>query len=191
MPDEREVVWFDAHADLETPQSTTSGYLDGIGGCMLMGECLTNLLESIPGYKRTKGAQLIGVGFRDVSRSEEDTIEINRIRTVRGGKTLDAGQYAKALMEVLAETTIQGPKRDVVLHFDCDVLDVSIGWANEFAVEGGLGKKDTFECMDAIIDTRTVRAMIIASFNPGCDGWEKVVSLVVKVIASTVGKICV
>ena len=33
------VIWFDAHGDCETPESTTSGFLDGMGISMLLNSC--------------------------------------------------------------------------------------------------------------------------------------------------------
>ena len=182
----RQVIWFDAHADLEGPETTESGYLDGMGGRMLLGEGFGRLLGGIAGYRKIEGKQLIGVGFRDYSSSEKDKIAREGVRVVWGRKGLDKGEYRAALEEVLKETSEE--RRDAVLHVDVDSLDPRVGRANEFAVSGGLGERDLVECVDVVMERRTVRAMHVASLNPEFDGWERCVEVVAKAVERVVAR---
>src|SRR3569833_2381396 len=45
--DDLAVVWLDAHGDLNTPETTTSGFVDGMGLAMLTGRCRT----TVPGFR--------------------------------------------------------------------------------------------------------------------------------------------
>jgi arginase len=186
----REVIWFDAHADLECPDTTQSGYLDGMGGRMLLGQGFTNLLSTIPGFASMTGSQLLGVGFRDYSKFEKVFIEEQGIRTVWGGKRVDCQEYAKALEFALANETAV-PISGTVLHLDVDVLDTSLGKANEFAIEGGLGAKDLGECFEVIGRTRQVEALHVASLNPECEGSDNIarvgISAIVRLVQMVVG----
>ena len=184
----REVIWFDAHADLETPDTTESGYLDGMGGSMLLGEGFGYLLNTVPGHRLIRGKQLVAVGFRSMSEFEEEKILSQGVRLVRGGKPLDIDplrRYVKDLDLLLME----GDEREAVLHMDVDVLDTSIGRANDFAVEGGLAARDLLECMDLVGNRRRVKAMHVASLNPGCEGWENIVQVAVETIVLVVKKV--
>jgi arginase len=44
------IVWFDAHGDFNTPETTVSGFLDGMGLAMATGRCWRSLLRTIPGF---------------------------------------------------------------------------------------------------------------------------------------------
>ncbi len=181
----REAIWFDAHADLETADTTASGYLDGTGGSMLLGEGFGYLLNTIPGYRSIGGNSLVAVGFRSMSEFEEETIREQGVRLVRGGKQVDGGQYVKDLERVLQRGDGQ-TSNETVLHVDVDVLDTSVGKANEFAVEGGLGERDLLECVNLIGKCRQMKAMHVASLNPQCKGWEGVVDVAIKAVATVV-----
>jgi len=177
----REVIWFDAHADLETPETTGSGYLDGMGGSMLLGQGFGNLLGTIPGYATIEGRQLLGVGFRDFSEFEERKIREKGIRTVCGKKPLNRGYYSADLAIALEDDNAIGLV-DSILHLDVDVLDTSVGRANEFAVEGGLGEQDLIDCVDLIGEKREVIAMHVASLNPEYERWENIARVAIRAI---------
>lgn len=185
---ESEVIWFDAHADLETTETTGSGYLDGMAASMLIGEGFGNLLSRIPGYRRLDEKQLVGVGFRDVSPAEMRKIQDKGIRVIWGSKQLGRREYTNELERLLTqpEGVAQG-RKETVLHLDVDALDPSVGRANEFAVEGDLGERDLIECMDVIGQRRRLKAMHVASLNPEFEGWENVVDVTVKAIVKIIG----
>ena len=44
------VLWFDAHGDFCTPDTTVSGFLDGMGFAMTMGRGWRRVLSTVPGY---------------------------------------------------------------------------------------------------------------------------------------------
>ena len=44
------VLWFDAHGDFKTPETTVSGYLDGMALAAVTGRCWTQLTNAIPGF---------------------------------------------------------------------------------------------------------------------------------------------
>ena len=46
------VVWFDAHADFETPETTTTGFTDGMGLAIVVGHCWKTMAEGVPASSR-------------------------------------------------------------------------------------------------------------------------------------------
>lgn len=102
------IVWFDAHADLNTPASTTSGYL---GGLALSGPA--GMWDSGLG-SGVALENIVLVGQRDLDPFELRLIESGRVRHVPVGTGLPA-----RLREAVAG-------RPVYVHLDCDVLDPGI-----------------------------------------------------------------
>ena len=60
-----ELVWFDAHSDLDSPDEATSGYFDGMGVSMLTGESWKALMATVPGHKPVPLEKVIFCGVRD------------------------------------------------------------------------------------------------------------------------------
>ncbi len=52
------IIWFDAHGDCETPDTTLSGFLDGMAISMIMGNCWQNVLNKTEGYFALAGKML-------------------------------------------------------------------------------------------------------------------------------------
>ncbi len=44
------VVWFDAHADFNTPATTTTGFTDGMGLAIAVGHCWETMAQGVPGF---------------------------------------------------------------------------------------------------------------------------------------------
>ena len=65
------VIWFDAHADFNTPDTTLSGYIDGMGLAMATGRGWKNLMVEIPGFKPVPDKRVILVGARDLDHEED------------------------------------------------------------------------------------------------------------------------
>ncbi len=55
------VVWFDAHGEFNTPETTQSGFLDGMPLAMATGRCWKAILKTIPGFVPVKESNVISV----------------------------------------------------------------------------------------------------------------------------------
>ena len=102
------VVWFDAHADLNTPDNTTSGYL---GGLALSGPA--GLWDSGLGGGLNL-SNMILVGQRDMDPPEQALVDSGQVRWIP--------PHANLVFELCE--AIAG--RPVYVHLDCDVLDAGI-----------------------------------------------------------------
>lgn len=120
------VVWFDAHADLNTPLTTPSGYL---GGMALAGAA--GLWHAGLGTGHDL-SHVVLVGTRDVDPTEQHVIDTHHVQVVKA----DANVVA-ALREA-----IDG--RPVYVHLDCDVLDPDLV-PTDYVADDGL----TFEQLRA------------------------------------------
>jgi arginase len=99
------VVWFDAHGDLQTPQTSTSGYLGGMPLRQLVGGADRTVPELL-GLRDVAGQDVVLVDARDLDPPEAEFLAGSRIRHV------PVGEVADAL-----------PGGPIYLHLDVDVLD--------------------------------------------------------------------
>ena len=80
------VVWFDGHADFETPESTGSGFIDGMGLAIITGHCWQPLARLISGYTPVPEERVILAGAREIDPYESDRLVSSNITytTLRG-----------------------------------------------------------------------------------------------------------
>ena len=64
------VLWFDAHGDFNTPETTTSGFLDGMALAAVTGRCWTGLTRAIPGFTPVPESNVTAIGVRDLDEGE-------------------------------------------------------------------------------------------------------------------------
>src|SRR5262249_26037811 len=53
------VAWFDAHGESTTPETTESGFLDGMGISVLTGQCWRKLAHRLPHFSPVPGARVV------------------------------------------------------------------------------------------------------------------------------------
>jgi arginase len=168
------VVWLDAHADFNTPDSTPSGFLDGMGLSVLVGEGWRALRETVPGYQALPEANVALVGIRDVDGAEQERLAASQIAVVPPAEAGDGlGQALDRLASRVAE---------VYLHLDLDVLDPSEGRANPWAVPGGLSVVEAERVVAAVGERFAVRAAALTAYDPAADAEGKIPPLAARLL---------
>jgi arginase len=113
------VVWFDAHGDINTPESSTTGYLGGLALSGPMGWWDSGLGAGI-----APGNVVLG-GARDLDAFERRMIDEGVVRHVRVGPAL------------LDDLDAAIGDRPVYFHLDCDVLEPGLA-PTDYRVPNGL-----------------------------------------------------
>lgn len=131
------VVWFDAHADLNTPDSTTTDFLGGLAYSGPLG-----MWDSGLGGGLAPGNAVL-VGARDIDPAERDVLDQGLITLVRTGPGMDAE----------LRTVVAG--RPVYLHLDCDVLEPGTV-ATDYEVPGGMTLDDLRACAAVLAESEVV-----------------------------------
>lgn len=131
------VLWFDAHADLNTPDTTETGYL---GGLALSGPL--GLWNSGLGAGLT-GRRTILVGTRDIDYPEHGLISTSEIALVAV-----APEMAHALAQQVAG-------RPIYLHIDCDVLQPGTV-PTDYTVPQGMTLMQLEECAAALTGSEVI-----------------------------------
>ena len=159
------VVWIDAHADFNTPESTVSGFFAGMSLAVISGHCYRSLWAEIGDSTPVPEAAIVLLGLRDLSpAAERERLTASSISVVgwRDGKPdRDVGE----VLDVLAKRV-----HEVYLHVDMDALDprVAPGVVDE-PVPGGLSLEQMQETIRAVCTRFGVHAATVATYNPECD----------------------
>jgi arginase len=160
-PARRAAFWFDAHGDYNTPETTTSGFIDGMGLAAATGLGWQRLAATVPGFQPMEGRNTFFLGVRDL-----DPPEASLVRET--GATLVAVNELPAGLPRILERAMLA---DAVgyLHLDPDVLDPSVGRANYLPVPDGLSVSQLTGTIAAIRARVPIHAAGIASYSPEDD----------------------
>jgi arginase len=153
------VVWFDAHGDFHTPDTTPTGFVDGMGLAMLTGDGWNEMRD---GLRTVPAENAILVAARDFEPTESARIEASDLRRA------DAGTLEEVLDELATRVDA------VYVHIDLDVLDPSVARANVLSVENGLDTEQVETALAAISDRFEIAAAALTAYDPSQDREQRV-----------------
>jgi arginase len=161
------IVWFDGHADFNTPETTTSASLDGMGLATAVGHCWVRMARTIPGFRPVRVDNVVLVGGRGADSPEKERLRDSGVSVVEE-RRIQAASRAEALGAAL--DTLRARVGRVHVHLDLDVLDPeAVGIANEFAPEGGLTAEEVEEAVRVIRERLEIASATVASYDPSFD----------------------
>ena len=167
--DDTGVLWFDAHGESETPETSTSAFLDGMGLAMLVGGCWAHRLADVPGFRALDPRRAVLVGARDFSADEADFMDERGIGRVSVEAVRDHG--AAALAPDLERLRDLGVRR-LYVHVDADVYDPDmVGHANAYSASAGTGltAPELGDCLEDIARRIPIQAAAITAYDPEVD----------------------
>ncbi len=170
------LIWFDAHGDFNTPETTPSGFIDGMAIAAITGRCWRTLTASVPGFVALPEKNVVLIGARDFDTEERTALEDSKI-------TLLSSQ---SLREHGIENTLRGvftnlPERAYV-HLDLDVLDRSEARVNQYSSHGGLTVAELLESIRFVGHKRAIVGASITSYDPSVDNDSKALDAAVAAI---------
>lgn len=182
---EMAILWLDAHADYNTPETTPSGNMHGMVLAFLAGEpSLRPLLGSRP-FHATPPSNLHVFGARSIDPAEKlrlaaDAVDIVDMRRIdeRGVSTL------------LAERIADWQARGVHLHvsLDVDFLDPAVAPASGTVVPGGATYREAHLVMETLCDSGLVGSVDVVELNPFLDERGRTAIATTELVASLFGR---
>lgn len=155
------VIWFDAHGDFNTPETTVGGFLDGMALSTVVGRCWTPLSAGVPGFAPVAEENVLLVGARDLDPAEAELLAASGINHVRAEQ---ASVRLERELEALGRRVDQ-----LYVHVDLDVLDASEGRANAYASRGGLSRTGLLGAIESAARHSRVAAGAITAYDPSYD----------------------
>jgi arginase len=161
-PAARSIFWFDAHGESNTPDTTATGFLDGMGLSTALGWCWRAVAASVPGFRPVPPEATFLLGARDFDPLEATLLSESKVNVV------PVSDVSVQLPDRLAAARL--PEGLGYLHLDLDVLDPdSVGHANSHPVPGGLSVAQLTAAITAIRSRMLLGAATIASYAPEYD----------------------
>lgn len=160
------VLWFDAHGDFNTPDTSPSGFFDGMALSVLTGNCWRGIGESLAGQHPVAEGSVVLIGARDLDPAEErllDASEVVRLR-VEELREQPIGEALDGRLDSLSERVSR-----IYLHIDLDVLDPTEAVLNSFAAPGGLQLTELVKILQATRERLNVVAVALTAYDPEFD----------------------
>jgi arginase len=173
------VLWLDAHGDFNTPETTRSGFLDGMALAVLTGRCWRELAASIPGFASVVDAHAVLVGARDLDPAEEILLEESEVTVVRASIIREVG-LATALVPALDD--LSGRIQRLHFHLDADVLDAESARANVFAAPGGLSPHELVGVARLAAERFEIASAAVTAYDPAIDATASVPAVIAEAL---------
>lgn len=147
------VVWFDAHGDFNTWETTPSGFIGGMPLAMLVGLGEQTYLQALD-LPSLPGERVILAGARDLDPGEISNLTATTV------------QHYQQVSDLLH---FEWPDRPIHVHFDVDVLDPSDAPAVDYPAPDGPSAAELEAVFRAIAETGKLAAVSMAAWNPDLD----------------------
>lgn len=180
------VLWVDAHADFNTPETTPSGNIHGMPLAALCGQGDPRLVHLWPGAETALDPRRVAViGARDLDAGEKTNLRRAGVM-VQGMEQLDrfgiVAAMEKALAQILQETD------GIYLSFDMDALDPRHASGVGTPVTGGLTYREAHLICEMVAETGKLIGLDMVEVNPILDTQNATARLAVELIVSSLGK---
>lgn len=179
------LIYFDAHADMNTPDTTPSGNIHGMPLSALLGYGvpeLVNVAGFTPKFDPQKCAH---VGARDLDPGERELIRRLGMRcfTMR---EIDERGLSSCMDEAIA--IAERGSGGFAVTFDVDALDPRDAPGSGTLVRGGLSYREAHLAMEKIAETGGMRSLEVVEINTALDENNRTSVLGVELILSALGK---
>jgi arginase len=177
------ILWLDAHADFNTPETSPSGNVHGMPLAVLTGRGHPDLVN-IGGGAAVRAEDVAIVGLRSVDREEREFLARAGVN-VYTMKDIDAYGVASVLRSALKDLSHLDR---VHLSFDLDVVDPEIAPGVGTPVRGGLTYREAHLIMELINEAAVVVSLDIVEINPILDAKNGTAELAVELVGSLMGR---
>jgi arginase len=178
------LIWFDAHADMNTPETTPSGNIHGMPLAVILGYGAPELINIAGFTPKVNPEFVVHVGARDIDRGERELIQKLGIRAITMREIDERGMSA-CMDEAIA---IVARASGYAVTFDVDALDPGDAPGSGTLVRGGLTYREAHLAMEKIAEAGGLRALEVVEINTALDVNNKTAELGVELILSALGK---
>ena len=178
------VLWVDAHGDMNTPATTSSGNVHGMPLAALVGTEPAELSSIGKHSPKLQADQVVLIGIRNLDEAEKKRIRAAKVH-VFTMKDIDKHGIAVVMKRALkiATTGTNG----LHVSFDLDACDPSIAPGVGTPVKGGLDYREAHMVMEMIADSGRMTALDLVEVNPILDSQNQTATLATELALSALG----
>ena len=148
------LIWFDAHGDFNTRETSPSGFLGGMPLAMLAGLGDLTLLENLK-MEAILQEQIILTDGRDLDPGEKELV---------------ANASLTHLQDPLELLNYPLGEQSIWVHFDTDIVNPEESPAQNYPAPGGPGAEDLERVFRYLASTGLIKAVSLSSWAPGLSG---------------------
>lgn len=179
------LIWLDAHADMNTPETSPSGNVHGMPLACLIGlgpKELTHIYNYGP---KVDPKNVALVGIRDVDQLEKPHVKRSGVHAFTMREIDERG--LRAVMREAIEIACAGTD-GFHLSFDMDAVDPQFAPGVGTPVRGGITYREAHLAMEIINDSGRMVSMETVEVNPVIDEVNRTAELAVELVLSAMGK---
>lgn len=179
------VIWFDAHGDMNTPETSPSGNIHGMPFSAILGHGAKELTHICDFAPKVYPDDCVLIGARSVDPEEAVALKASGIRVVTMRELDERGMSA-----VMDEAMWLASRRTAGFHvtMDMDFVDPDFAPGVGTPVPGGPTYRESHLAMEKIADSGKMLSFELTEVNPILDISNRTAELGVELILSAFGK---
>jgi arginase len=179
------LIWLDAHADMNTPDTSPSGNVHGMPLACLVGIGPAELTDMFGFKPKVAPANTVIVGLRDVDQMERPYVKESGVRAFTMRDLDERG--LRAVMDEAIHAACEGTA-GFHLSLDMDFVDPKDAPGVGTPVRGGATYREAHLAMEMICDSGHMVSMEVVEVNPVIDETNRTADLAVELVMSALGK---
>jgi arginase len=179
------LLWYDAHGDSNTPESSPSGYIQGMPVAASLGAGHPELV-AVGGYKhKIRPEHVVLVGVRDLDAGERKFL---REKNIKIYTSEDMHRRGSAVIMEEAVSYLSSRCDGIHLSCDLDVLDPREASGVGTPVAGGVPLVQHLEAMRCLASHKVVTSAEFVELNPLMDKDGKTIDAAIAMIRAFLGE---
>lgn len=160
------IIWYDAHGDFNTPETTPSGFLGGMPLAALVGRGNEELMRAV-GLSPIVEHDVFITDARDLDAEEGENLKSSALQH---------------LVDVNELLTASLPKKPLYIHFDTDVVRLDDMPPMNYPAQGGPSLEETLTTLERVTRDGEVAGILFSLWNQELDGAAIALESTLKVV---------
>jgi arginase len=179
------LMWFDAHGDINTPDTSNSGNVHGMPLAVSLGHGDKRLVDLCGFSPKMQPNRAALIGIRDLDDGERDMIGSSGISAFTMSEIDHLGL---ARVTDLALSAVGADVSGIHVSFDIDVIDPDVAPGVSCPAPGGLNYRESHFALELLAQSELLCSIDIVELNPAFDMCSKTAKLATELILSALGK---
>ena len=178
------LIWVDAHGDMNTPETTTSGNVHGMPLAALLGQEPAEL-AAIGSSPSVLPQHTVLLGIRNLDEREKDRIRASGVHVFT---MKDIDRHGIAAIAEQAIALASAATGGIHVSFDMDACDPLVAPGVGTPVRGGLDYREAHMVMEIVADSQLLVALDLVEVNPTLDVRNTTAEFGTELALSALGK---
>ena len=179
------LIWFDAHGDMNTPDTSPSGNIHGMPCAAVLGRGAPELVGLGDVVPMVDPRNAVIVGVRDLDQYEREEIKSTGVKvfTMRDIDMWGMNEIMRRALAIATDGTC-----GFHLSFDMDGTDPNVAPGVGTPVAGGTDLRESHLVMEHAFESGKLLGLEITEINPILDERNKTAEFAVQLVLSAMGK---